>query len=70
MPNGGEAFLRAEEDLDAQERCNPRVAQPRGPPPRPRNLENEFVLDYDGHEIFATPSANTAAVFQVLENLP
>jgi hypothetical protein len=27
------------------------------------NLENEFVLDYDDHEVFNTPSANMAAVF-------
>ena len=65
-----EAILRAEDDLDAHEHHNPRVAPPRGSPPRPRNIENEFVLDYDGHEVFATPSANMAAVFQVFENLP
>ena len=38
--------------------------------PRPRNLENELVLDYDGHQVFATPSANMAAVLQVFEGLP
>ena len=35
-----------------------------------QNLEDEFVLGYDGHDVFATPSANMAAVFQVFETLP
>ena len=34
------------------------------------NLENEFVQDYDGHQVFATPSANMAVVLQVFEGLP
>jgi hypothetical protein len=38
-------------------------------PIRPRNLNTVFVIDYNGQDIFATPSANLAAVFQVLEGL-
>ena len=63
-------IFQAEEDLDNDERRNPRVARRRPSPLRPRNLENEFVLDYDGHQVFATPSANMAAVLQVFEGLP
>jgi len=63
-------IFQAEEDLDNDERRNPSVARRRPSPPRPRNLENEFVLDYDGHQVFATPSANMAAVLQVFEGLP
>ena len=39
-------------------------------PIKPRNLKDDFVLDYDGDDVFATPSANMATVFQVVENLP
>src|SRR6185295_20185596 len=35
----------------------------------PRNLNADFVLDYNGQDAFATPSANLAAVFQVLKGL-
>ena len=38
-------------------------------PIRPCNLDADFVLDYNGQDVFATPSANLAAVFQVLESL-
>ena len=38
-------------------------------PIRPRNLDADFVLDYNGQDVFATPSANLAAVFQVPEGL-
>jgi len=38
-------------------------------PIRPCNLDADFVLDYNGQDVFATPSANHAAVFQVLEGL-
>jgi len=66
-----EALIQqAEDDLDNDECCNPKVARRRPSLPRPRNLENEFVLDYDGHQVFATPSANMAAVLQVFEGLP
>jgi hypothetical protein len=70
--NGLRADQRAneKEDLENTERRNPKVARRRPSPPRPRNLENEFVLDYDGHQVFATPSANMAAVLQVFEGLP
>jgi len=63
-------IFQAEEDLDNDERRYPRVARRRLSPPRPRNLENEFILDYDGHQVFATPSANMAVVLQVFEGLP
>ena len=62
--------MQAEEDLENAKRCNPRVGRRRPSPPKPRNLKNEFVLDYDGHQVFATPSANMAAVLQVFEGLP
>ena len=35
----------------------------------PRNLDADFVLDYNGQSVFATPSANLAVVFQVLKGL-
>ena len=38
-------------------------------PIRPRNLDSDFILDYNGQVVFATPSANLAAVFRVLEGL-
>ena len=38
-------------------------------PIRLRNLDADFVLDYNGQDVFATPLANLAAVFQVLEGL-
>ena len=28
------------------------------------------MLEYDGHDVFAMPSANMASVFQVFETLP
>jgi len=40
-----QVILQVEKDLENVERRNPRVAQKRPSPPRPRNLENEFVLD-------------------------
>src|SRR6185503_4898498 len=65
-----QVICQGKEDLENYERRNPHVAPTCGSPPRPRNLENEFVLDYDGNEVFAMPSTNMAAVFQVFENLP
>ena len=65
-----DVIMQAEEDLENAKRCNPRVGRRRPSPPKPRNLKNEFVLDYDGHHVFATPSANMAAVLQVFEGLP
>ena len=38
-------------------------------PIRPCNLDADFVLDYNGQDVFATPSANLAVVFQVLEGM-
>ena len=38
-------------------------------PIRPCNFDSDFVLGYNGQVVFATPSANLAAVFQVLESL-
>ena len=34
-----------------------------------RYLDADFVLDYNSQDVFATPSANLATVFQVLEGL-
>jgi len=50
---------------DADHR-NPRN---RHSPIRPRNLDADFVLDYNGQDVFTTFLANLAAVFQVLEGL-
>ena len=49
--------------------ANRRNPRNRHSPIRPRNLDAGFVLDYNGQDVFATPSANLAAVFQVLEGL-
>ena len=61
--------LHAKEDLDNAEGCHPRVAN-RHSPISPRNLEDDFVFDYDGHDVFSIPFANMAAVFQVFKHLP
>ena len=66
MRRNDEAIDRANRDLENAERRNPRN---RRSPIRPRNLDADFVLNYNGQDIFATPSANLAAVFQVLEGL-
>jgi hypothetical protein len=39
---------------------NPRT---RRSPIWPRNLDADFVLDYNSQDVFTTPSANLAAVF-------
>ena len=57
---------QSERDMEDADRCNPRN---RRSPIRPRNLDADFVLDYNGQDVIATPSANLAAVFQVLEGL-
>ena len=62
-----EAIDRANRDLENADRRNPRN---RRSPIRPLNLDADFVLNYNGQDVFATPSANLAAVFQVLEGLP
>ena len=46
-----------------------RIPRNRRSPIRLHNLDADFVLDYNGQDVFATPSANLAAVFQVLEGL-
>ena len=66
MRRNDEAIDRANRDLENADRRNTRN---RRSPIRPRNLDADFVLDYNGQDIFATPSANLAAVFQVLEGL-
>ena len=66
MRRNDEAIDWANRDLENAERRNPRN---RRSPIRLRNLDADFVLNYNGQDIFATPSANLAAVFQVLEGL-
>jgi len=62
-----EATIRqSEQNMQDADCCNPRN---RHSPIRPRNLDADFVLDYNGQDIFATPLANLAAVFRVLEGL-
>ena len=68
-PQTKEALEPAEVDLDNTEGCHPRVANWHSLI-RPRNLEDDFVLDYDSHDVFTTPSANMAVVFHVFEHLP
>ena len=66
MRRNDEAIDRANRDLENADRRNPRN---RRSLIWARNLEADFVLNYNGQDIFATPSANLAAVFQVLESL-
>ena len=66
MRRNNAAIDRANHDLENADRHNPRN---RRSPIRPRNLHADFILDYNGQDVFATPSANLAAVFQVLEGL-
>ncbi|RLM64623.1 hypothetical protein C2845_PM16G03910 [Panicum miliaceum] len=67
----GEAAVdNAEADLLVADRHNPRVAPRRPVPPTARNLDVDFILKCDGQKVFATPSANLAAAFEVLETLP
>jgi len=67
MRHNDEAIDRANCDLENAYCRNPRNQRSsiRGA----RNLDADFVLDYNGQGICATPSANLAAVFQVLEDL-
>ena len=56
-----EAAIRlSERDMGDADRCNPKN---RCSPIRSCNLDTDFVLDYNGQDVFATPSANLAAVF-------
>ena len=66
MRRNDAAIHRAERDMENADRRNPRN---HCSPIRPHNLDADFVLDYNGQDVFATPSANLAAVFQVLEGL-
>jgi len=66
MRHNDEVIDWANRDLDNAECRNRRN---RHSPIRPRNLDADFVLNYNGQDVFATPSANLAAVFQMLEGL-
>ena len=66
MRRNNEAIDRANRDLENAECRNPRN---RRSLIRPRNLDADFVLNYNGQDVFAKPSANLAALFQVLEGL-
>ena len=66
MRRNNEAIDRANRDLENADRRNPRN---RRTLIRTRNLDADFILDYNGEDVFATPSANLAAVFPVLEGL-
>ena len=59
MRRNDEAIDRGNRDLENAECRNPRN---RHSPIRPRNLDADFVLNYNGQDVFATPSANLAAV--------
>ena len=66
MRRNDKAIDRANRDLENTDRRNPRN---RRSPIRPCNLDADFILDYNGQDVFAMPSANLATVFQVLEGL-
>ncbi|RLN05103.1 hypothetical protein C2845_PM13G05960 [Panicum miliaceum] len=55
---------QAEEDHRNADGRNPRVA-PRCMPATPWNLDDDFILECDGQNVFATPSANLATAFKV-----
>jgi hypothetical protein len=60
MRHNDEAIDRANRDLENADRRNPRN---RRSPIRPHNLDTDFILDNNGQDVFATLSANLAAVF-------
>ncbi|RLN12049.1 retrotransposon protein, putative, unclassified [Panicum miliaceum] len=62
--NNKAAIDQAEEDLRNADGRNPRVV-PRHTLATPQNIDDDFVLECDGQNIFATPSANLAAAFEV-----
>ena len=66
MRRNDEAIDRANLDLENADRHNPRNQRSSI---RPCNLDADFILDYNGQGVYATPSANLTAVFQVLEDL-
>ena len=55
-----EAIRQSEHDMEDADHRNPRN---RHSPIRPHNLDADFVFDYNGQDVFATPSANLVAVF-------
>ena len=66
MRRNDDVIDRANRDLENVDHRNPRN---RRSPIRARNLDADFVLDYNSQDVFATPLANLAAVFQVLKGL-
>ena len=60
MRRNDAVIRRFEHEMQDADRRNPRN---RRSPIRPCNLDTDFVLDYNGQDVFATPSANLAAVF-------
>jgi hypothetical protein len=59
----------AEVDLLAPDRRHPRVLPRRPAPPNPWNLNDDFILECDGQNIFTKPLANLAAAFELLKTL-
>ena len=55
-----EVIRQSEQDMEDADHRNPKN---RLSPIRPQNLDADFVLDYEGHDVFATPSANLASIF-------
>jgi hypothetical protein len=66
MRRNDEAIDRANCDLENADHHNPKN---RCSLIWPRNHDTNFVLDYNGQDVFAMPSANLAAVFQVHKGL-
>ena len=60
------AIRQSERNMEDTDRRNPRN---RCSPIRLCKLDADFVLDYNGQDVSATPSANLATIFQVLEGL-
>ena len=60
MRRNDAAILRFEHEVQDADHRNPRN---RRSPIQPCNLDADFVLDYNGQDVFATPSTNLAAVF-------
>jgi hypothetical protein len=49
------AIAQGGPDLCTANGRNPRVAPPRPSPPAPRNLDDDFILECDGQQVFTTP---------------
>ena len=60
------AIHQSERDMVNADHHNPRNQRS---PIWQWNLDADFVLDYNGQDVFATPSANLAAVVHVLEGI-